>query len=195
MAATASLCPRSAYGNISIPIAIIKNGDGPTALLTAGNHGDEYEGQIALSHLIRELDVTELSGRVIILPALNLPAAMAGTRVWPLDEANLHRSFPGNSDGGPTSAIADYVNTVLFSLADIHHDFHAGGTSLEYLPFASMRLGLDEALNRCSIAALQAFGAPYGMVWAYSPDSRLASIAAMQQGLLSLGGEFGSAEG
>lgn len=42
---------RSAYGWIPIPIVMIKNGDGPTALLISGNHGDEYEGQVALTKL------------------------------------------------------------------------------------------------------------------------------------------------
>ncbi len=37
---------RSAYGEIMIPIAVVKRGKGPTVLLMAGNHGDEYEGQI-----------------------------------------------------------------------------------------------------------------------------------------------------
>ena len=37
---------RSAYGYIAIPVVAIRNGDGPRVLLTAGNHGDEYEGQI-----------------------------------------------------------------------------------------------------------------------------------------------------
>jgi predicted deacylase len=46
---------RSAYGHIRTPIAVIKNGDGPTAFLMAGNHGDEYEGQIALCKLIHKL--------------------------------------------------------------------------------------------------------------------------------------------
>ena len=72
---------RSAYGNISIPISVIKNGKGPTAFLMAGNHGDEYEGQIALCRLIRDLQPGEINGRIIVLPAANLPAAMAGTRV------------------------------------------------------------------------------------------------------------------
>ena len=31
---------RSAYGWIPIPIACIRNGDGPRVLLMAGNHGD-----------------------------------------------------------------------------------------------------------------------------------------------------------
>ena len=97
---------RSAYGRIMIPIACIKNGKGPTAFFQAGNHGDEYEGQIALTKLIRELEPGRIQGRVIILPAANLPAAMAGARVSPIDDGNLNRSFPGDPDGTVTQQIA-----------------------------------------------------------------------------------------
>ena len=46
----------SAYGSVMIPISMAKNGEGPTALLTGGNHGDEYEGPIALFDLARTID-------------------------------------------------------------------------------------------------------------------------------------------
>ena len=98
---------RSAYGWIPIPVACIKNGDGPRILLIAGNHGDEYEGQVALGKLIRSLKAEEVRGRIIILPSANFPAAMAGMRTSPLDEGNLNRSFPGDPYGGPTAQIAD----------------------------------------------------------------------------------------
>ena len=45
----------SAYGWIPIPVVCLKNGNGPTILLNSGNHGDEYEGQVTLMKLIREL--------------------------------------------------------------------------------------------------------------------------------------------
>ncbi len=45
----------SAYGWIPVPFVSIKNGEGPCALLVAGNHGDEYEGQIALRQLALEI--------------------------------------------------------------------------------------------------------------------------------------------
>jgi predicted deacylase len=182
---------RSAYGNIAIPISVIRNGNGPTAFLMAGNHGDEYEGQIALCRLIRDLEPGEIAGRVIVMPAANLPAALAGTRVSPLDEGNLNRAFPGDPDGTPTFALAHYIDTILYPMADFHHDLHAGGSSLQYLPFASMRMGRDDDLNRRAIKALKAFGAPIGLMWAYSPDQRLSSVAAVNHGIVGLGGEFG----
>ena len=44
---------RSAYGAIAIPIAVVRNGPGPTVFLMSGNHGDEYEGQIVAGRLVR----------------------------------------------------------------------------------------------------------------------------------------------
>ena len=51
---------RSAYGTLAIPLTVIKNGKGPTALLMAGNHGDEYEGQVTLCKRIRETDPADI---------------------------------------------------------------------------------------------------------------------------------------
>ena len=92
---------RSAYGNIAIPVAVVKNGTGPTIFLMAGNHGDEYEGQIALCKLIRSIDPGRVQGRIIVMPAANLPAALASARVSPIDQGNLNRAFPGDPDGTP----------------------------------------------------------------------------------------------
>lgn len=182
---------RSAYGSISIPIAVVRNGEGPTVFLMAGNHGDEYEGQIVLAKLIRELEPAHVRGRVIILPAANLPAAMDGARVSPIDQGNLNRAFPGDPHGTPTFAIAHYIDSILYPMADYHHDLHSGGSSLKYVPFCSMRKSGDAALDARSLAALQAFDAPLSMVWAYNPENRLAGAAAARRGLVSLGGEFG----
>ena len=40
----------------------VKNGSGPTILFTGGVHGDEYEGQIAISRLARTLDPATVQG-------------------------------------------------------------------------------------------------------------------------------------
>lgn len=182
---------RSAYGTIAIPIAVIKNGEGPTVFLMAGNHGDEYEGQIALCKLVRALEPAEVRGRVIIMPAANLPAAMDGARVSPIDQGNLNRAFPGDPDGTPTFAIAHYIENFIYPMAQFHHDLHSGGSSLEYLPFCSMRASNDPDLDARALAALKAFGAPLGLVWAFSPEPRISAVAAIRKGVVALGGEFG----
>ncbi len=150
----------SAYGFVPIPIVCIKNGEGPTALLIAGNHGDEYEGQVALGKLARQTEFAEVRGRLIILPSLNFPAVEAGRRVSPLDGGNLNRLFPGDAAGSPTQMIAHYVSAVLLPLADLVIDLHSGGRSLHYLPCALVRRGRTEAETADLIDLLHAFGAP-----------------------------------
>jgi predicted deacylase len=153
---------RSAYGWIPIPVACIKNGEGPRVLLMAGNHGDEYEGQVALGKLIRALEPAEVRGRIIILPSANFPAAMAGMRTSPLDDGNLNRSFPGDPYGGPTDQIADYIETVLLPQCDFVFDFHSGGSSLTYVPSTLMRRPqTPEAISQ-GIELMRIFGAPVG---------------------------------
>ena len=50
----------SAWGSIMIPICVAKNGKGPTALLTGANHGEEYEGPVALMELAQTIAAAEL---------------------------------------------------------------------------------------------------------------------------------------
>src|SRR5882724_1899097 len=87
----------SAYGWIPIPITVAANGNGPSVLLVAGNHGDEYEGQIALMKLVRSLDASRLQGRLIVLTAANYPAVT------------------GSGNGTPTEMIAHYIESVLLA--------------------------------------------------------------------------------
>ena len=89
----------SGWGTIEIPIIVVKNGKGPTVLFTGGAHGDEYEGPIAISKLARSLDPLSIQGRVIMLPAFNIPAVMNDTRLSPVDNRDINRCFPGNPRG------------------------------------------------------------------------------------------------
>lgn len=154
----------SAWGAIMIPITVVKSGEGPTALLTGANHGDEYEGAIALFKLTTELSPAEVAGRVIIVPAMNLPAFQAGRRTSPIDRGNLNRLFPGRPHGSVTERIADYFQRHLLPLADYVLDLHSGGKSLEFVPFAAVHALEDKTQQARSEAAMEAFGAPYSMV-------------------------------
>ncbi|WP_394178060.1 N(2)-acetyl-L-2,4-diaminobutanoate deacetylase DoeB [Yoonia maritima] len=153
----------SAWGSIQIPITMIKNGEGPCALLTGANHGDEYEGPLALVGLAQTLRAEDITGTIIIVPFMNHPAFLAGTRVSPIDDVNLNRAFPGAPDGTPTAKIADYFQRTLLPMADIVLDFHSGGKTLDFLPFAASHV-LDDAeqMARCR-AARDAFNAPFSV--------------------------------
>ena len=152
---------KSAWGSVMIPITQLKNGNGPTALLTGANHGDEYEGPIALFNLTSRDNIDDIQGRIIVIPAMNYPAFLSGDRVSPIDKVNLNRIFPGRPDGTVTEIIADYFSRTLVPMADYVLDIHSGGKTLDCLPFAASHVLNDKKQERACELAAKAFGAPY----------------------------------
>ena len=154
----------SAWGAVRVPFVVIRNGAGPTVLLTGGNHGDEYEGPIALTKLARSIEPQQVAGRVILIPALNLPAVLAGTRVSPIDHVNMNRAFPGRWDGTVTLMIADYVTRQILPMCDAVVDLHAGGKTLSFMPLCGIHVLADATQMARTEAALLAFGAPISLI-------------------------------
>ncbi len=181
----------SAWGAILIPITVVRNGDGPTALLTGANHGDEYEGPIALFDLARTLDPEGVTGRVIIVPAMNYPAFGAGRRTSPVDGGNMNRVFPGRPDGTMTERIADYFQRTLLPMADYVLDIHAGGRSLEFVPFAAAHVLEDKDRQARCVAAMEAFNAPYSMMLLEIDDVGMYDTAAEEMGKVFVSTELG----
>jgi N-alpha-acetyl-L-2,4-diaminobutyrate deacetylase len=184
---------QSAYGTVLIPLIVIRNGDGPTLLLTGAVHGDEYEGPVALARLARTLAPDSIRGRIVILPALNLPALTAGTRLSPVDGLNLNRVFPGDANGSLTEMIAHHVASVLIPLADIVVDLHSGGMTLDYVPTAVMHWRDDPAWMAATLAAVRAFGAPIALVSRELDNAVYLDTIAENLGKITLSAELGGA--
>lgn len=181
----------SAWGSIMIPVTVVKNGDGPTALLSGGNHGDEYEGPIALVDLARSLRAEDVTGRVIIVPMMNYPAFRAGRRTSPIDGGNLNRSFPGRPDGTVTEKIADYFQRTLLPMADYVLDVHSGGKTLDFAPFAAVHILPDKEQQARCVAAMDAFNAPYSMTLLELDSVGMYDSAAEEMGKIFLSTEAG----
>ncbi|WP_051388582.1 succinylglutamate desuccinylase/aspartoacylase family protein [Arthrobacter sp. 35W] len=179
---------------IPVPIAVLAGPDasnGPTVLLTAGTHGDEYEGQVLLHELIRTLDPGSICGRIIVLPSLNLLAVREGSRVSKVDGANLNRALPGHAAGGPTAQIARIVDADLLPLADFALDIHSGGAVNEYVPSAFVYAGPTPEVWARKMAAVEAFGQPYCVVVKPNYVSGSISGAADRAGVLMVSTELG----
>ena len=181
----------SAWGSVMIPISVIRRGAGPTALLTGANHGDEYEGPIALQELALTLSPENISGTVIIVPAFNYPAFRAGTRTSPIDKGNLNRSFPGRADGSVTEKIADYFERTLIPMADIVLDFHSGGKTLDFVPFAASHVLENKQQEQACMAAVQAFNAPYSVKLLEIDNVGMYDTAVENQGKVFVSTELG----
>ncbi len=154
----------SAWGQIQMPITVIKNGEGPTVLFTGGNHGDEYEGPVAQFKLANKLEAKDIQGRVIIFPCMNMPAVMGGKRTSPIDGGNMNRVFPGHPKGTMTEQIAHFVSTELVSRAEVVVDMHSGGKTLDFIPSAVIHNIPNKQTMTKALAALKDFGAPVSMV-------------------------------
>lgn len=182
---------RSAYGWLPLPLVCVKNGDGPTVLLMSGNHGDEYEGQVTLTRLVKELEPEHIQGRVIVFPMANFPAAKAGLRTSPIDDINLNRVFPGDPDGTPTLQIAHYIETVLLDMADYMLDLHSGGSSLMYLPSTILGRSDDAAVFDKKVGMTMAFGAPFAFMFPQGAMGSHSTAAAVRQNVIAIGTEVG----
>ena len=154
---------RHAHSVLPIPITVFQGGDGPTVLLTAGVHGDEFAGVLAARQVIAELCVTKVRGRIIVMPQLNLPACRVTSRVSPLDGANLNRVFPGDLRGTPTEQIAHFIESSLLPKVDHVLDLHSGGTTARYVPSAFL-YRRDDPLMEVKLATARAFGLPVTLV-------------------------------
>ena len=182
------------WANVMIPITTVANDAGPTVLVLGGNHGDEYQGQIAAMKLSRELQAEMITGRIILIPSLNFPAAKSSTRLSPLDGMNLNRAFPGEPEGSVTSQIAHFLTTVLFPMNDVVIDIHSGGRSMEFVPCAHMHLVDDLEQRQKMMAAMLAWNTDFAFLYADIAGTGLLPVEAENQGKLVVTTELGGGE-
>lgn len=180
------------WAKVFVPVVVINNGSGPTAVLFGGNHGDEFEGPITLMNLARRLKPEQIQGRIIIVPMLNRPAVEAGTRLSPLDSCNMNRAFPGRADDTITGMIAHYISSQVLPLADLVVDIHSGGSSTHFLPSVNMHEVEDQQQMQKMLDAADAWCAPYIFIYRDVAGSGLLPSLAEQMGKVTLGTEMGS---
>jgi len=180
-----------AWSTIEIPIAIINGGQGPAVLFTGGVHGDEYEGQIAGSRLARRLDPQSLRGKVILLPAVDLPAALAGRRMCPIDGRDFNRCMPGDTRGSFCQMLAHFIDSTIMPQVEISVDVHAAGNAMEAALSTTMHWVNDASTMARTRALAEQFAAPYNVVFWGVDEGGTVAAAAERHGALSISSELG----
>jgi N-alpha-acetyl-L-2,4-diaminobutyrate deacetylase len=178
------------WASTFVPIASVARGEGPTVLVLAGNHGDEYEGQVAALRLLQEVGPEQVTGRVFVLPVLSPEASRAGTRLWP-SGANFNRSFPGSPDGQPNEQLADFLTRVLFPLADVVIDMHSGGRTAWFMPCSHMHVVDDPAQRRAMLEGMLAWNSDFHYLYIDVNGSGLLPVEAERQGKVVITTELG----
>lgn len=180
-------------GSYGLPVYVSNNGYGPALLLTAGAHGDEFEGPACLWSMIQAGVFDSIKGRVIILPALNPPALDARQRRSPIDGQDMNRSYPGDKSGSPTDLVADFVSTEIVSQVDAVFDLHAGGNGEFICPSIMTLATSNQRLLRRSVGAMHASGLPVMVVTNEFSDHGMLDGEALRQGKVFGCAELGSA--
>jgi len=146
---------------LSLPLLVARGAtDGPVFAVTAGVHGDEYEGVRAIFDVFELLDTAQLRGTVLAVPVVNPPAHRVVQRSSPVDGANLARVFPGRPDGTLSERIAHVIARDVIGKADFYLDLHSGGVR-----YAMPSMAGYAAFDPRGRAAAEAFGAP--VIWGH----------------------------
>ncbi len=178
------------WASTFVHIGVVANGEGPTVLVLAGNHGDEYEGQVAALRLLQWLQPEQVSGRVVVIPVLSAAASKANTRNWP-SGANFNRSFPGRPDGPPNEQLAHHLSTVLFPMADVVIDMHSGGRSAWFIPCSHMHVVDDPAQRRAMLEGMEAWLSDWHFLYIDVNGHGLLPVEAESQGKVVITTELG----
>jgi predicted deacylase len=141
---------------------------GPVLFVNAGVHGGEYPAVEAVIRLGKTLDPKKISGTVILMPVLNLPAFRTRTPfVCPIDNVNPNRVFPGDPRGSYSEQMTHACINEFVVYADAYVDLHGGDIPEALVPFVICRseAGLADSKAR-DVAArskqiAMAFGLPY----------------------------------
>ena len=134
---------------------------GPVLFVNAGVHGGEYPAVEAVIRLGKTLDPKEISGTVILMPVLNLPAFRTRTPfVCPIDNVNPNRVFPGDPRGSYSEQMTHACINEFVVHADAYVDLHGGDIPEALVPFVICRAGNDEVAKKSKAIAM-AFGLPY----------------------------------
>ena len=130
---------------------------GKTLVVTAGVHGCEYVGILALQKLVETLDCATLYGQVILLPLVNSKGFFAGVKqLNPADSKNLNREFPGKADGTETQRMAWTIEKLLYPEADFLLDLHGGDWNEELAPLVFFPCGAGQKVEQETRRAAQA---------------------------------------
>lgn len=190
------------WAEYHLPLTVIV---GPNAtpdkglLATGANHGNEYEGPVALKHLLAELRTEDVAGRVMLIPVLNPAAFRAGARDSIHDDGvNMNRAFvdgAGTATGltGITHRIARFVREHLLPRVHVVLDLHAGGQVARFAPCTSFHpIDEPEQAKQIELTARD-FGTPFVVIYQNQTPGLLPSLAE-RLGKITIGTELGWGE-
>jgi predicted deacylase len=189
----------SIWGDHLIPLTVwvgaqVQPGQGLVAF--GSNHGNEYEGPVALKKLLAEIQTQDVLGRIVFIPVLNPSAFRSGTRESVLDDGvNLNRAFVDQAGTTPalsgiTHRIAAFVRQWIWPRVHVVLDLHSGGDVARFAICANYHHVDDPQQAKLIEETARWFGTPALMVYQNQTPGLLPSEAE-RLGKIMVGTELG----
>lgn len=189
----------SIWGDHLIPLTVFVGSearDGEGLVAFGSNHGNEYEGPVVLKHLLREISISDVRGRVILIPVLNPAAFLSGTRESQQEDGvNLNRAFVEGAGVNPalsgiTHRIAAFVREYIWPRVHIVLDLHSGGDVARFSICSNFHHVEDPQLAEKIEQTARWYGTPSLMVYQNQTPGLLPSEAE-RLGKITVGTELG----
>jgi predicted deacylase len=188
----------SIWGDHLLPLTVLVGPEtrpGRGLVAFGSNHGNEYEGPMVLKHLLRDLRLEDVVGRIVLVPVLNPSAFQAGTRESADDGVNLNRAFVDGAGripalAGITHRIAAFVREHIWPRVHVVLDLHSGGDVARFAMCASFHPLDDPEQGRQVEETARWFGTPLVIIYQNQTPGLLPSEAE-RIGKITVGTELG----
>lgn len=166
---------------------------------SGANHGNEYEGPVAIKHLLHDIDSAQVRGRLILIPVLNPSAFGSGNRASVADDGvNLNRAFVEGAGihpalGGITHRIARFYREMIWPRVHVAIDVHSGGQVINIAQCTSFHRVDDPAQTQAILDTARWFGTPFIMNYQNLTPGLLPSEGE-RLGKIMIGTEMGHGE-
>lgn len=172
--------------NISIPVILLRGKKpGKTICLNGCIHGDEFAGMQAIIRLAHEIDPAELSGSIVAVPVVNVPALEDLSRISHYDYFNMNRIFPGEPEGSLTHQIAYVFLNEIVKKCDAMVDLHGGGGYASIKNMVIAQKGFEEMVWQLALST------GFDLVWLGGSWGGTGRISALQAGIPAITVEAG----
>jgi predicted deacylase len=156
-------------------------------------HGNEYEGPVAIKHLLGEIELERVRGRIVLVPVLNPAAFRDGTRDGL--GVNLNRAFVDGAGSAPSLASISYrlarlVREQIWPHVNVVLDLHSGGQVMRFAHVSSMHLYANPEQTALTAETARWFGTPFVMVYTGEYPGLLTGEAE-RLGKITVGTELG----
>ncbi|MGR5155305.1 succinylglutamate desuccinylase/aspartoacylase family protein [Vibrio owensii] len=137
-----------------LPVLVFKGEKpGKKIMITAGVHGDEYNGVLAAQKTARELIGKDIAGTVTVVPTINLTGMLNHSRDFfsadpDASPSNLNRFFPGDANGNEANRFLFALwNNLLKPNAELAIDLHTQTTGAAYPLYVFADFRIEQSLE------------------------------------------------